>query len=74
MGSDQELMSKALFLTVVSEQAMNRTFGIPRINQWPTHNYWAVLSTVKNKISDDQVPELMKAYNVRELSDFPPPE
>lgn len=63
-------MTKAHFLVVVAKDAIAREWG-SKINNWPTNNYWAIVSCVKYTIQDDQVPDLMARYNITKLSDFP---
>lgn len=69
-----ELMSKGHFMTLVAKNAVTNTHG-PATATWPDDNFWALVSTVKFKITEDQLPQLMKSYKITELSDYKlPPE
>jgi hypothetical protein len=63
-----EIMNKGHFLTIVAENAVVRDYGACKT--WPPNNFWALVSTVKSSITDQQVPKLMKMYKVESLSDF----
>lgn len=67
----EEFQSKSLsyFLVMVAKDAVARAHGA-KINDWPAHNYWAMVSSVKSTIKDEQVPILMTQYNITQLSDY----
>jgi len=64
-------MNKAHFLTIVAKDAIARAHG-NKINEWPAHNYWAMVSSVKSTIRDERIPDLMAQYQITRLSDFSP--
>lgn len=68
-----EIMDKDHFLTIVSKDAVVRTHG-RACSSWPPENFWAMISTVKSNITDDQIPQLMASYNVDRLIDNQPAE
>lgn len=68
---EYQSMSKAHFLVIVSKDAVARAHGA-KINDWPPHNYWAMVSSVKSTIRDDQVLDLMTQYSLTKLSDYSP--
>lgn len=70
MADEQyQSMSLAHFQVVVSKDAIAKAHGA-KINNWPMNNYWAMVSSVKSSIRDDQIPALMAQYNITKLSDY----
>lgn len=68
---EYQSMSKSHFLVIVAKDAIAKTFGT-KINDWPAHNYWAIVSSVKSTIRDDQILDLMNQYSITKLSDYSP--
>lgn len=68
---EYQSMSKSHFLVIVAKDAIARVHGA-KINDWPARNYWAMVSSVKDTIQDDQVLDLMAQYSITKLSDFSP--
>jgi hypothetical protein len=62
------ITGKDHFLASVAQRAILKKF--PGSVNWPPPNFWAMVSNVKYNITDDQVPALMKHYNVTHLPDF----
>jgi len=63
-------MNKDHFLVLVSKDIVTREYG-SMINNWPPANFWAMVSTIKSTIRDEQILPLMAKYKISELSDFP---
>ena len=63
-----EIMDKNHFLTIVAKDAVIRTHG-RAAHHWPPVNFWAMISTVKSGITDEQIPKLMSSYNIEKLID-----
>ena len=68
---ESQSMCKSHFLVRVSKDAIAKEYGA-QINNWPAANYWAMVSSVKCSIRDDQIPALMAKYNIAKLSDYSP--
>ena len=64
-----ELFSTSLFKVVVAKDIVQKEHG-HAINDWPMPTYWAMVSSVKCNIKDEDIPKLMVQYNIQELSDF----
>lgn len=62
-------MSLSHFLVVVSKDAIAKAHGA-KINNWPVNNYWAMVSSVKTSIREEQIPALMAQYDLTKLSDY----
>lgn len=60
-------MDKDHFLTLVAKDVVVRTHGVPT-KEWPPANLWAMISTVKCSIKEEQIPQLMHSYNVEQLT------
>ena len=69
---EYQSMTLSHFLVVVAKDAIEKTHGA-KINDWPSANYWAMVSSVKSSVRDDQIPDLMARYKITRLSDYPPP-
>jgi len=66
-----EILDKDHFLTIVAKDAVIRTHGHAAQN-WPPANLWALISTVKSSIKDEQIPQLMASYKIEKLIDNQP--
>jgi len=64
-------MDKDHFLTIVAKDAVVRTHG-QAVSTWPPSNFWALISTVKSSITDEQIPQLMASYEIENLIDNQP--
>jgi hypothetical protein len=73
VGPPRTVMSKAHFLTLVAKNAVVKTHG-PKTKDWPENNFWAMVSTIKSRIKDEQIPQLMHANNISVLSDYTLPD
>lgn len=69
-GDDLQSMCLSHFLIRVAKDAVVRAHGA-KINDWPANNYWAMVSSVKSTIRDDQILDLMTQYGIKRLSDYP---
>ena len=59
----------AHFLTIVAKDSIVRTFG-SQVKNWPAENWWMMVSSAKESIKKDQLPAMMKAYNIDSLPDI----
>lgn len=52
----------------MAQKAINNQWADAK--NWPMHNFWAMVSSIKSTIKDDQVPALMTRYKIEKLSDY----
>lgn len=73
--SEEQVLDFTLdhFLVIVAKDTLESAYGNTYLQNWPENNYWAMVSTLKMTVKDDQIIPLMKKYNIAELSDYPPP-
>ena len=63
------ILDKDHFLTLVAKNAVVRTHG-SATEHWPQNNFWAMISTIKSSIPDEQIPQLMASYKIDKLIGF----
>jgi len=56
------------FMARVAKDAILREHG--QAIHWPSHNFWAMVSTVKEAIPEEHMPALLKKYNLTNLADY----
>lgn len=61
-----KVMSKGHFLTLVAKDTIVKKYG-PPVKHWPDHNFWAMVSSVKDTIPEEKIPDLMKRYGISQL-------
>ena len=60
-------MTKEEFKCIAAADAVHNTY--PGAKTWPLNNVWALVSTIKDRISDSEVEKLKKAYNIDKFED-----
>ncbi len=71
--TDKAAICKSLFLTRVAKDGILNTYGADVVN-WPPENFWALVSTIKSKFTDEQLSKFLTGYGLTQLSDFKPTE
>jgi hypothetical protein len=76
MESTTESPSRAVemlyghFITLVAKDRVVKTFGIP-VKDWPENNFWALISSYREKIEFKDITTLMNQYGISELHEVP---